>query len=540
MPINLSIIIFCCFLVIIIYKLSYYINTTVNDKFQYTLIKYNYNINTEIKNNVILFYSYDYKEVPKFTEYSFKIIKEYCDLHNYSLLQLNHYPNISLSPYWLRVKDLINLSEIYDNNTIFVYLDLDTILNPKYINIKIEYLINSIDKIDNTKYNLYVSKDRMYGSTNGYGIQNINNMLDINTGFIIVRNTNYSKQFLKYWYNLYPENNWKHINNKWLCFNNQSKNNKCQFADYSYEQGSFNHIYANNLYNSQANIKLLDWNIASINNINYDSFIYHFYGIDKNDIYNLNKSLYHSYYDNKLLSLLHPTNQLPLLENYNTIPNILFQTYYNKSIIPKYIFDAVNHYASNYQHVVFDDKDAIQFLEKYFDQRVVHRFHDLKLGPHKADLLRYCYLYVYGGIYLDIKTILINPLDDIFKDKECFYTCIDITSNAMHNAIIASKARNIIFLRLINHILDSYNIQIKYDYLIFCKKLYTVIYNDLIYQINIGKNIGESQNYYLFQEICNTKTDSKCLKLDKYGLCCSIYDIENQKIFIGRDPNFPW
>ena len=162
------------------------------------------------------------------------------------------------------------------------------------------------------------------------------------------------------------------------------------------------------------------------------------------------------------------------------------------------------------------------------------------MGAHKADLLRYCYLYVYGGIYLDIKTILINPLDDIFKDKECFYTCIDMTSNAMYNAIIASKARNKIFLRLINHILDSYNIQIKYDYLIFCKKLYTVIYNDLIYQINIGKNIGESQNYYLFQEICNTKTDSKCLKLDKYGLCCSIYDIENQKIFIGRDPNFPW
>ena len=54
------------------------------------------------------------------------------------------------------------------------------------------------------------------------------------------------------------------------------------------------------------------------------------------------------------------------------------------------------------------------------------------------------------------------------------------------------------------------------------------------------QNIDYAQNYYLFQEVCNTKTDSECTKLDKHGFCCSIYDIENQKIFIGRDPNFPW
>ena len=244
-----------------------------------------------------------------------------------------------------------------------------------------------------------------------------------------------------------------------------------------------------------------------------------------------------NYYNNNLVK----NDKLPELTNYDEIPNNLFQIYmFYTNPIPQYIFDAINQYASNYQHVVFDDKDAIQFLERYFDQRVVRCFHYLKTGPHKADLLRYCYLYVYGGIYLDIKTILIKPLDDIFKDKKCFYTCIDMNKNAMCNAIIASKPRNIIFLKLINHILETNNNQIKYDYPIFCKKLYTVIDDDLIYQINIGNNIGESQNYYLFQEVCNTKTDSECTKLDKYGFCCSIYDIENQKIFIGRDPNFPW
>jgi hypothetical protein len=59
----LSIIIFCILLLIIVCK-NYF-------NFQNILVKYNYNINNTIKNNVILFYSYDYKNPPDFTKYSF-------------------------------------------------------------------------------------------------------------------------------------------------------------------------------------------------------------------------------------------------------------------------------------------------------------------------------------------------------------------------------------------------------------------------------------------------------------------------------------
>ena len=517
----LSIIIFCILLLIIVCK--NYIN------FQNILVKYNYNINNTIKNNVILFYSYDYKNPPDFTKYSFKIINEYCKLHNYTLLQINHYPNTSISPYWLRIRDLINLSTQYDNDTIFVYLDLDTILNPKYINIKIENLIDSIDKIDKIKYNFYISKDVLYG---------INNMFNINTGFIIVRNNNYSRQFFNDWYNMYPNKQWKYINNKWICFKNELENKKCFFGDYSYEQGALNYIYNNNLYNSKANIKLLDHNIATINNTNIDSFLYHFIGKNKDHVYDTNKSIYNNYYNNDLFKLVKNDN-LPILDNYNIIPNYLFQTYYDKKKIPQYIFDNIKKYATNYTYYLYDDIDAKDFLLKYFDKEVFDRFNSLKKGAHKADLLRYCLLYVYGGVYLDIKMILIKPLDDIFKGKTYFYTCIDMNKNATYNAIIASKPRNIIFLKLIKHILDLYNFSIKIDYLIFCKKLYKIIKDDLIYEINIGENLGKTQNYYLFQEVCNTKTDSECAKLDRYGYCCSIYD-KSEKIFIGRDSTYPW
>jgi hypothetical protein len=248
-----------------------------------------------------------------------------------------------------------------------------------------------------------------------------------------------------------------------------------------------------------------------------------------------------------LLSLLHPTNQLPLLENYNIIPNILCQIYmFYTNPIPQYIFDAINQYASNYQHVIFDDKNAIQFLERYFDHRVVQRFHNIKLGAHKADLLRYCFLYVYGGIYIDIKTILIKPLDEIFINKTYFYTCIADFNTVIYNGLIGTKPRNLFLLSLIWYICDIPLFIINeptkiLGYLTFCLDFYKKIQKDLNSKSRLteGLHIGEYQSYYLFKEYGTFTLNNTCTKFDRYGGCIDIYD-KDKKIFIGRDPNFPW
>lgn len=242
-----------------------------------------------------------------------------------------------------------------------------------------------------------------------------------------------------------------------------------------------------------------------------------------------------------LYNLLNQNIELPKLDNYDIIPNRLFQTYHTKSQIPIYISDNIKKYATNYEYVLYDDNQAIDFLIKYFDKRIVDRFNNLKLGAHKADLLRYCYLYIYGGIYLDIKIILIENLDSIFTNKSYFYTCISYDDHTIHNAIIASKPRNKIFLKLIWYIVNIPIYYINYYYLSICRDLYIQIQDDLVKKskLNEGLNLGKSQNYYLFQEKIKNKIDSECTKLDRYGLCANIYDKE-KKIFIGRDPEFPW
>lgn len=264
------------------------------------------------------------------------------------------------------------------------------------------------------------------------------------------------------------------------------------------------------------------------------------YNLYKFNIIDINSFVPHST-DLDLYNLINLKIQLPEIQNPDIIPNLLFQTYYNKDKIPEYIFNNQKLYASNYEYILFNDKDATNFLNKYFDNRIIKCFNSLSKGAHKADLLRYCYLYIYGGIYLDIKILLMKPLDDIFKIKNSFYTCIAYDDYTIHNAILASRPRNILFLKLIWFIIHVPSIYIKLYYHIFCRHLYVLIQNDLNInkKLTFGFHNGKTQNYYLFHETVKSKLDSECTQLDRYGYCASIYD-KDEKIFIGRDPNFPW
>ena len=272
-------------LIISIPLLYFYYNNVISPKsspsFSQILSDIKYNSYNNVNSyNIIFLYSYDYLNLPKYSDYSIKCILYYCELYNYTLMQINHYGENNISPYWLRVYDLIDLSQKYDDKTIFIYLDLDTILNPKYFYIKIENLLNSIDKTDNINYDIYISTDRWPN-------------LNINTGVIFVKNTNYSKKLLKKWSNYYQPKKWKYSNNKWTCYNDLNIQCLILGIGKEYEQGALEHIYINNIYDTKIHIKILDNNISSCTNYNEDAFIYHFMGQNNTDRLKYMKKIYY-------------------------------------------------------------------------------------------------------------------------------------------------------------------------------------------------------------------------------------------------------
>lgn len=218
----------------------------------------------------------------------------------------------------------------------------------------------------------------------------------------------------------------------------------------------------------------------------------------------------------------------------SNIPKVIYQTYHDKSKIPRKVFDNIRKYASDYEHVIFDDAECIKFLKENYDQKIVDTFINLKNGAHKADLFRYCILYKRGGVYLDIKTELIMPLSDIFT-QNYFYTCLTYWPEKnkyenIYQGIIATPPNHPIFPKLISHIVQNAN-RIT-NYLMFVKHMKETIDNEIGNKLHFGLN----GNYYLFEE---RVLSHNCKNRDRYGLCSDIYD-GNKKIIKTRYEDYPW
>ena len=74
-----------------------------------------------------------------------------------------------------------------------------------------------------------------------------------------------------------------------------------------------------------------------------------------------------------------------------------------------------------FEFFLYDDQMCRNFIQRHFGPNEVYAFDSLIPGAYKADLWRYCVLYIYGGIYMDIKLQTVNgfKLIDLIHE-ECF------------------------------------------------------------------------------------------------------------------------
>ena len=126
----------------------------------------------------------------------------------------------------------------------------------------------------------------------------------------------------------------------------------------------------------------------------------------------------------------------------DSIPKNLVQSYSNISKLPPKVWSNVLEFAPGYKHYVFDDANATSFLRHHFRPEVVARFENLTDGEHKADLFRYAFLYIKGGVWLDADVEMRVPMDDIFsKFNNTIYSVKSGQFNSIFQAIIGSPPR---------------------------------------------------------------------------------------------------
>ena len=129
----------------------------------------------------------------------------------------------------------------------------------------------------------------------------------------------------------------------------------------------------------------------------------------------------------------------------------IFQTWSTKNISNEFksLTETWTQFNPNYAYFLYDDDDCHAFIKKHFDDRVYNAYCRIIPGAFKADLWRYCILYIYGGVYCDIDTICMHSLDAFLNEDIEFMTAIDLNppnsntgNHNLFNAFIASVPKH--------------------------------------------------------------------------------------------------
>lgn len=125
------------------------------------------------------------------------------------------------------------------------------------------------------------------------------------------------------------------------------------------------------------------------------------------------------------------------------IPKIIMQTWKGGvETLPevwKSSPESIKYHMPDWCYVLMTDKDNDSFIEQHFPQ-YLKQFREFKYGIQRADFIRYAWLYVHGGLYIDCDFELIAPLDDMFLvDKDFYIMKTGSTGWNCTNSLMASK-----------------------------------------------------------------------------------------------------
>jgi hypothetical protein len=126
------------------------------------------------------------------------------------------------------------------------------------------------------------------------------------------------------------------------------------------------------------------------------------------------------------------------------IPKTLCQTLDDDVVGEIHARTVLNIKAMNpeYSYVFFDSRSRRQFIKEHFDSAVLDAYDGFVSGAFKADIFRYCWLYLNGGIYIDCKMISRIPFRELIKTDQEVFLCKDRIPDAMINGIIGINPKN--------------------------------------------------------------------------------------------------
>ena len=99
-------------------------------------------------------------------------------------------------------------------------------------------------------------------------------------------------------------------------------------------------------------------------------------------------------------------------------------------------------------------------MKKNFEKNVIDCYNEIKRPQHRADLFRYCLLYINGGVYIDIDIQMMLSIDEIINktnNSDLITVKSENPGTGLYQGLLMTKPNNEIFKVLINDMLVNPN-----------------------------------------------------------------------------------
>lgn len=117
-----------------------------------------------------------------------------------------------------------------------------------------------------------------------------------------------------------------------------------------------------------------------------------------------------------------------------------------------------------YDYHYFDNGGARKFIQSNFDNSILAAYDDLIPGAYKADLFRYCVLYILGGVYVDTGMVGIDGFKTIIRPTDTFISPEDNGTGGIYNAFMCCTPRHPILWKAIELCVENIkNKDLTYD-----------------------------------------------------------------------------
>lgn len=126
------------------------------------------------------------------------------------------------------------------------------------------------------------------------------------------------------------------------------------------------------------------------------------------------------------------------------IPRLIHQTWKNSIVPPHWQAsqDAWKKYHPDWEYKLWTDEDNRAFVAEKFPW-FLKTFDEFPYGIQRADAIRYCILYVYGGVYCDLDLEPLGNLENLFPNEGVYLVAsVDYTKSYTNNFMASSPGQS--------------------------------------------------------------------------------------------------